>query len=278
MLRTTVCLGRCALVGVLLSVAGTAHAYRPFDGTDGDTAEFGELELEIGPAEMVREEGRDFLLAPVGVFNLGILPRTEFVVDMVGTAPIHPEMGESRYSVDDTDVVLKFLLREGQLQDKSGPSIALEAGALTPGIQSEDEGFGATVNLIFSAKFGWFIMHLNNEAELSRKEYEFSWTNMLITEYRFNEVVWPVMEFTRGMSASESEFSALVGVIWSVADGLDIDAGWVAADVAGEPVFEARAGLTWATSLWGVEEEEAEGPESPHTAEPEDESNEGSTP
>jgi hypothetical protein len=139
----------CVLAMICVSSARTAHAYRPFDGTDGDVAELGEFELELGPVELVHEDGRNVLLTPATVLNLGILPRTEFVVDFVGTFPVHPELGEGRYQLRDTDVFLKFLLLKGALQDESGPSIALEAGPLTPEIYGE-HGFGASANLIIS--------------------------------------------------------------------------------------------------------------------------------
>src|ERR1700685_4371788 len=42
---------RVAIVIAVTCVLGSraAHAYRPFDGTDGDVAETGDIELELGP-------------------------------------------------------------------------------------------------------------------------------------------------------------------------------------------------------------------------------------
>jgi hypothetical protein len=35
---------------------GAAQAYRPFDGTDAAVAETGEVEIELGPVEYLRDE------------------------------------------------------------------------------------------------------------------------------------------------------------------------------------------------------------------------------
>ena len=56
----------------LLLVGRDALAYRPFDGTDADVAEYGDFELELGPTQYYREDGRNFLVAPATVLNLGI--------------------------------------------------------------------------------------------------------------------------------------------------------------------------------------------------------------
>src|SRR6188768_1284789 len=49
-----------------------AHAYRPFDGTDGDVADTGEFELELGPLHYAQEGDEKFFLTPT-VLNLGIV-------------------------------------------------------------------------------------------------------------------------------------------------------------------------------------------------------------
>src|SRR5689334_15501826 len=115
---------RRVLVGGLLLFCGclfsasSAHAYRPFDGTDADTADFGEFELELSPVSATHGEDATTLAAPAAVFNLGILPGAEFVIDWVGEKPLNPEAGEPGYAITDTDVVMKFLLHHGSLQDE----------------------------------------------------------------------------------------------------------------------------------------------------------------
>jgi len=251
MLRAISPISACALALILLCSTRTAFAYRPFNGTDGDVAERGEFELELGPVQMLRVNGRNFLLTPATVLNLGIFPRTELVVDFVGNIPLRPDMGEARYQLRDTDVFLKFLLREGVLQEETGPSIALEAGPLTPEIAGE-RGFGAAANLIVSERWGWFVAHLNNELVLGRKTLAAAWSNSLITEFRFSETAWPVAEllWERELRSGASIYSILAGMIWSVSEGLDLDAAVVVASVEGNPSYEGRLGFTWAVPFW----------------------------
>jgi hypothetical protein len=239
------------LVCACLLPAKRVQAYRPFTGTDGDVAEQGEFELELGPVQLLRQQHRDYLLSPVTVLNLGIFSRTELVVDFVGDFPLAADRGDSRYRVQDTDVFLKFLLRPGVLQKQSGPSIALEAGPLTPGIGGQP-GFGAAANLIVSERWEWLIVHLNSEATLSRQQLQFSWSNSLISEFRFNEIAWPVTElrWERVIGSGASVYSALAGGIWRVCVGIDLDAAAIVESVGGSPAFEARLGFTWAFQVW----------------------------
>lgn len=258
MLKT---LSAVALFAFLLLPA-PAHAYRPFTGTDGDVAELGEFELELGPLQFLRQRGNDYLHVPATVLNLGILPRVELVVDFVGSIALDPEPGEHRYAVGDTDVFLKFLLRKGVLQDDTGPSIALETGPLTPEFHGQ-AGFGAAANLIVSERWDWFVAHLNNQASLSRSDLLFAWTSTLITEYRWSERAWPVTEllWEREFRSHASVYSALAGVIWKADENIDLDAAVIVARVNGKPSLEGRLGFTWAIRVWSEPEARAAEPE-----------------
>jgi hypothetical protein len=243
------------------TAVSTAHAYRPFDGTDGDVAELGEFELELGPAHVLREGGRNFLLTPT-VFNLGILPRTELVVDVVGEAPFHPlpstaigERGEGKYQVRDTDVFLKFLLRKGVLQEQTGMSIAFEGGPLLPEVNGE-KGYGASANLILSERWGWFTVHLNNTLEFARGTGDPVWGSSLITEFQISESFRPVTEliWERDIKEGANLYSVLGGFIWSVVEDFDVDAAAVVATADGERSYEGRLGLTWAFAVYEPQE------------------------
>jgi hypothetical protein len=244
------------LVLFCLSGASTARAYRPFDGTDADVAELGEFELELGPAQLLHEDGRNFLISPT-VLNLGILPRTELVVDLMGSAPLRPlpasfgVRGEPRYAIRDTDVFLKFLLRKGSLQEETGLSVAFEGGALIPEIYGE-QGYGASGNLIISQQWGWFVVHLNNELEFARSTGDPVWANNLINEFRISESFRPVTELTweRDIKARVNAFAGLVGFIWSVAEDFDIDGAAVVVTSEGQQAIEGRLGLTWAFAIY----------------------------
>src|SRR5689334_24722626 len=57
--------------------SGEAEAYRPFDGTDAAVAETGEMEIELGPIEYLREGAGRTLLAPDVKINYGFTPGWE---------------------------------------------------------------------------------------------------------------------------------------------------------------------------------------------------------
>jgi hypothetical protein len=236
----------------VLAHAHDAKAYRPFDGTDGDVADLGEFELELGPLDYAQQGSEKAFYTPT-VLNLGVLPRMELVADFVLARPFEPEDSEA-YQVVDTDVFAKVLLRKGVIQDETGPSIALEAGPLLPEVNGDD-GFGASANLIVSERLKSLLLHLNNEAELTRGDLEFEWTTSLIGELDLGAAVRPVAEIEWARdSAGANTYSALLGGIWNAADGLDFDAAGLIASVDGQQAFEVRFGLTWAVSVWTPKE------------------------
>jgi hypothetical protein len=57
-------LAALAALVVLTCWSGAARAYRPFDGTDAAVAETGEMEIELGPVEYLREGAERTLFAP----------------------------------------------------------------------------------------------------------------------------------------------------------------------------------------------------------------------
>jgi hypothetical protein len=237
-------------LGVLFS-SRTAQAYRPFDGTDGDVADVGEFELELGPLQYQQEGDEKSFLTPT-VLNLGVIPRMELVIDFV---PLYPADGQA-YQVTDTDFFAKLLIRKGVLQDEAGPSMAVEAGPLLPDFNGLD-GFGASANLIVSERWGGVTLHLNNEAELSRSELNFGWLSSLIGEIDLGAPVRPVAEvsFEIDVSSGEKTIGVLGGAIWNVTEGLDLDAAGRIASVDGEGGFDVRLGLTWAVAAWTPGEE-----------------------
>src|SRR5256885_2367450 len=52
------------LLTILIGYSQASLAYRPFDSTDADVAHAGEVEIELGPAQWLRERGKRFLQAP----------------------------------------------------------------------------------------------------------------------------------------------------------------------------------------------------------------------
>lgn len=244
-------LGLLVSLACALGLSSTAHAYRPFTGTDADVAEIGEFELELGPVQWLTQAGRNHLLMPATVLNLGILPRTELVVDFIGHLPLRPVRGEPSYQLTDTDVLLKIIVRKGALQEETGPSVAIELGPLVPELQGE-HGFGASAALIASERWDWLLVHLNNQAQWTRSELTFWWQSSLIAELRFDDVLWPVTELLweylpRSRLAT---YSALIGAIWRVQDSFSCDAAVLVASSRASVALEGRLGFTWAIDVW----------------------------
>src|SRR5918911_5237783 len=78
-------LRRTAVFAAVVMLAATvwsdaAFAYRPFDGTDAAVVDPGEFEVELGPAQWLREGSERTLIAPAVVLNLGVFDGWEAVL------------------------------------------------------------------------------------------------------------------------------------------------------------------------------------------------------
>ena len=112
-----------------------AFAYRPFDGTDAAVADVGEVEIELQPIGAMRAGSTTKGISD-SVLNFGFADRWEFVLQ--GTAQAPPE-GGGPLSVPDA-AFLKDAVRPGVLQDKPGPSMAMEFGPLLPDVGGSGVG------------------------------------------------------------------------------------------------------------------------------------------
>jgi hypothetical protein len=140
------------LAATLTSWCGEVEAYRPFDGTDAAVAETGEMEIELGPVESLRQGAERALLAPDLRINYGFTPGWE--ASLEGKLTHGLTAGVPGTSLVESDALLKGVLREGTLQEKLGPSIATEFGVLLPGI-NDQHGTGAVLNGIVSQRWNW---------------------------------------------------------------------------------------------------------------------------
>jgi hypothetical protein len=71
---------RTALATCVISAAsGSALAYRPFDGTDAAVATLGDVEIELAPADLLREHSQNTMINGFTILNLGIAPDWEAV-------------------------------------------------------------------------------------------------------------------------------------------------------------------------------------------------------
>jgi hypothetical protein len=229
-----------AAVIISICVAGwdaPAWAYRPFDGTDAAVADVGEVEIEFQPIGAIRAGPTKGLSD--AIFNYGFADRWELVLQ--GTPQVLPD-GSGPISVSN-GAFLKYVLRPGVLQDKSGPSVATEFGPLLPPSGGSGTGFEWTG--IVSQRWDWGTVHLNVATNLTPDQHGELFLDAII-EGPNKWKVRPVFEiYSDSVSDGTQTFSALAGAIWQVNDKLSFDAAFRYAVVDGRPVNEVRAGLTF---------------------------------
>jgi hypothetical protein len=232
-----------ALASVFACVSDLASAYRPFDGTDAAVAETGDIEIELGPVEYLREGAERTLFAPNLRINYGFA--TDWEASLEGEIEHGLTTGVPGTSVVDGEALLKHVWREGSLQDKPGPSIATEFGALLPGINDE-HGTGAVLDAIASQRWNWGTLHLNAQIELTREQHADYFLDTII-EGPQDRVMRPVAEifYERDIDMFRTR-SALIGGIWQVQDNIAVDFALRGALVNDHTVGEIRAGVTFA--------------------------------
>jgi hypothetical protein len=227
----------------VLLVAGRAEAYRPFDQTDADVAELHVMELELGPTQFLRSEGRTYL-APTFIFNYGVFPRWELVIDGSASGVIAGPREPSDIAQLEVGVALKGVLHEGSLQDGQGPSIAIEPELLLPATAGPS-GFGFAAGAIVSQRWPALTVHLNLVPFWSRA-HRFGGSAGVIIEGPSSWVIRPVgetyVQVERGTSPSGS---GLLGLIWRISQRVSADAAFRVATVQGVEALEVRFGLTW---------------------------------
>jgi len=224
----------------LVSLAAPASAYRPFDGTDAAVADPGEVEIEFQPAGVISSEEQKTLIAPATVFNFGIVKDWEAVFEGLVQTPLTPS---GPTSLSASGAFLKYVLREGVMQDRPGPSIATEFGVLFPD-SIGDTGFGARIDGIVSQRWEWGSVSFNLAGELTRDQKADLFSGVIL-EGPFKWKVRPVAEFFYEEEFGKAHtISGLIGAIWQVQDNLSFDVAFRHAMVNGAPVNEVRAGLT----------------------------------
>jgi hypothetical protein len=237
--------GVAVLIAAALTVcwSGTVRAYRPFDGTDAAVAQTGEMEIELGPVEYLRDGADHMLLAPDVRINYGFTPDWE--ASLEGKVAHALTGGMPRTSLVESEALLKGVLREGVLQEKPGPSIATEFGLLLPGVNDE-HGTGAVLNGIASQRWDWGTAHLNVQIALTREQHADYFLDTII-EGPHDWVVRPVSEifYDRDVGLFRTR-SALIGAIWQVQDNIAVDFGLRGAHVNDHTVGEIRVGVTFA--------------------------------
>jgi hypothetical protein len=241
--------GAVRLAALFVLAALPARAYRPFDGTDAAVADKGDLEVELGPIGYLREAGERFLVTPAVIVNLGVLNGTEIVLESRHRLLLGASGQSARSRLVDSALSLKQVLRNGELQDATGPSIAAEVGLLLPAWH-EDPGVGASAALIVSRRTPWATLHLNGAVAVRQSQNVVLFGSAIVEgpeEWRIRPVGEVFVQPELGVATT---LSALIGAIWPVSKRLSLDAGLRIAREAGESVVEARLGLTFDVSVF----------------------------
>jgi len=245
--------GRILVATAVATLAGAprAWAYRPFTGTDADLVEEKGVELEIGPVGYSRSESRGTLVAPSLIANWGFARDLELVVEGRQFIPLDPMPGEAHVQIVETQLDVKWLMREGSLQKQSGPSVASEWTVLLP--ETGQSHFGAEAAAIVSMRWPALTLHANGNVAYTRERTAGLFAS-LIVEGPAAWAVRPVAEgFVDREAANAVEWSGLAGAIWPFRESLSFDAAarlaWLRGPGAATRITELRAGLTWAFSI-----------------------------
>jgi len=229
---------------LMILAGGGARAYRPFDQTDSDVAELHVIELEIGLTQLQWSQGRTELV-PTFIFNLGVMPRWELVVDTAGSALLAGPREQGEVAQLEVGVSLKGVLREGSLQGGEGLSVAIEPELLLPATAGPS-GFGFEAGVILSQRWPALTVHLNLVPLWSREHRPGGQVGFIIegpATWTVRPVAETYVEVERGEQAPT--YSGLVGVIWHASALVAPDVAVRAASTSGTGLIEVRVGLTW---------------------------------
>ena len=219
-------------------------AYRPFDQTDAAVAEPSVVELEIGPAQVQWTQGRTELV-PTFIFNVGVFPGWELVVDTAASARAAGPSEPGEVAQLEAGVAIKGVIRRGSLQDAEGPSIAIEPELLLPATAGPS-GFGFAAGVIVSQRWPALTVHLNLVPAWSRG-HNLAGLAGVIVEGPDEWTVRPVGEAYVGAEHAVPGVTSsfLGGLIWRISPRVSTDAAVRVGTVSGVGLVELRVGLTW---------------------------------
>jgi|SRR5688572_13275646 len=217
-----------------------AHAYRPFVSTDAAVVAPRNVELELGYFGLEQDESETTFVTPQTVLNIGLIPRLE----LVGEFEVRTSE-EGAAVLAEPAVFLKGIVREGVLQSRPGPSVALEAGPTLPETSEDQDGIGWETMAILSTSLGAFLFHVNAGGGMSREGDALGLWG-LIVERPLGSGVRVVTEWNgEALSAHPEEQRFLLGCIWeSTFLPLSLDLGLRRGLAGNAPEWELTTGLT----------------------------------
>lgn len=210
---------------LLLAVAAVfapsrASAYRPFDSTDAEVVSPQDLEVELGYFNLDRSSGETSIATPKLILNYGVVPDWELIAEFqVNEVP--------QLAVTAPGVFLKGVLREGILQQREGPSIALEAGLLLPSSVEDERNTGFEAIAIVSDKVDPFLLHFNLGGGIDRASETPFVLWGVIGEFELGAALRLVAEINgESLEHEQPNASVLVGAIWQLpASTTSLDVG-----------------------------------------------------
>jgi hypothetical protein len=234
--RRTLYASICCLVFV-----GKAWSYRPYDSTDADVADEGEVELELGSREARFDGAAERAIR--AVVNYGIGRDRELIVEGEWVRQ-ESTPGDFQTSFADAGVFLKQVHRRGTLQGQKGLSVASECGLLIP-TRADESGIGGECALIASRSISFVSIHANVAIAYDTLH---RWTPALgiIAEGSDTWKLRPGIELVYERPEGESsELALLAGFIWSPVETLSLDVAhrWGIEPTA--QLREWRIGMTW---------------------------------
>lgn len=205
---------------LLLLVSGQAWAYRPFEGTDAEVVDVGEVELELGPVAIARVGG-EMTYAPGVVVNAGFAHGFEVVAE--------GDVERASDTVVDSDVLVKYAHAIG------ATSVGVEAGVLLPTLDGEGSA-GFIADAIVTRRWPSFAVHLNGIAAHDRDGVWRGEATVIVEGARSSRVR-PVAEGVAGRGRT----GGLLGAIWQQSEHSAFDLAIV---IGQDDRYEARAGWT----------------------------------
>lgn len=232
---------RLGLASALCLVTHCAWAYRPFVSTDADVTGPKETEIELGYLGWERAAGEDSFITPQLVMNYGITNTLEVIAEFEVE---HPPDGQSE--LVDPGLFLKALVKQGVLQDKPGPSIAIEAGLLLPSTIDGEDRTGFEAIGIVSGAVSRLTWHLNLGGGVDRVDHDAFALWGVIAEFPATPHLRLVGEIN-GERGETTDTSALLGAIWEPASRPDLalDIGIRRGISREAPDWGATLGLTF---------------------------------
>jgi hypothetical protein len=226
------------IVGTLASIllgCGTAYGYRPFISTDAAVADLHQVEIEMGYFGFSRTGRANTYGVPQLVLNYGVHDRMEAVA----------ELNQLNVAADNSPQViapaldLKWVAREGFLQDKPGDSVAFETTLLLPSTPPGQKDVGFQETGIWSHRLLGLLFHFNLGGGVTNDDATGFLFWGTIAERPITKTLRAVGEITgENPAGGPPDNSGLVGLIWDTPKpDLALDVG-------------VRRGLTQSSADW----------------------------